>query len=224
MKKKPIVIYFVFFFTYILLYTISLIINSQFAISLTKPGASLLAFVAIAYFTKSISEQKGPIQIIRFAMLVWFLVDFFSAVGEISCLSAGEPLGDIYNLELIAYIIPRTITVFAAIRLYCTIIPKANKFQIFADLLTAVTCICTTLWFVFFKGKTPIIFDENVEKLVQLDVLAFGTLIYLLISLLGLGFLLLSWFYLQKNAAFIRSANDFIGDRFDIGLRPSSST
>ena len=77
MKKKPIVIYFVFFFTYILLYTISLIINSQFAMSLTKPGASLLAFVAIAYFTKSISEQKGPIQIIRFAMLVWFLVDFF---------------------------------------------------------------------------------------------------------------------------------------------------
>ncbi len=218
MKKKPIVIYFVFFFTYILLYTISLIINSQFAISLTKPGASLLAFVAIAYFTKSISEQKGPIQIIRFAMLVWFLVDFFSAVGEISCLSAGEHLGDIYNLELIAYIIPRTITVFAAIKLYCTIIPKANKFQIFADLLTAVTCICTTLWFVFFKGKTPVIFDENVEKLVQLDVLAFGTLIYLLISLLGLGFLLLSWFYLQKMRLSLGQRMILLGTALILGL------
>jgi PAS domain S-box-containing protein len=181
---------------YALVYLIATFIAADGLIILLKPGATLLAWVSMRFYTPMLDSNQTVKNLVSIAFLSWFVADVIAMVGELIILTAGITNPQFfYDLEIVLYAVSRIMILLTIAGLYRYVTKNTSKFQVIADLLTLATCIIITIWLVFFKPAA----GETMYLLINGSFLTIFSLFYICVSLFVQGLLLMNWLYFKDR-------------------------
>lgn len=96
---------------------------------LLKPGASLLAWVSMYYFTTMMKDNQVVKKLVVYAFMAWFIADVIAMVGELIIFSEAYNLVSFYNLEVVLYAISRVLMLIMIAALYSFVTKKPANFR-----------------------------------------------------------------------------------------------
>lgn len=180
---------------YAIAYLLTFALEYHQLMILLKPGASLLAWVSMYYFTTMMKDNQVVKKLVAYAFMAWFIADVIAMVGELIIFSEGYNLVSFYNLEVVLYAISRVLMLIMIAALYSFVTKKTSQFQVMADLMTLITCMGITVWLVFFK-PVP---QQQWALMIAGDLVKIFSFFYISLSLFIHGLLLLNWLYFKER-------------------------
>lgn len=180
---------------YAIAYLLTFALEYHQLMILLKPGASLLAWVSMHYFTTMMKDNQVVKKLVAYAFMAWFIADVIAMVGELIIFSEGYNLVSFYNLEVVLYAISRVLMLIMIAALYSFVTKKTSQFQVMADLMTLITCMGITVWLVFFK-PVP---QQQWALMIAGDLVKIFSFFYISLSLFIHGLLLLNWLYFKER-------------------------
>lgn len=180
---------------YALAYLLAFTLENDALVILLKPGATLLAWFSIRFFTPLVEVDQSLKKTIAYGLLAWFIADLIAMAGELIILAGGYDLISFYNLEVVLYTISRILILVTIAGLYGFVTKKTSQFQVIADMITLVVCMGITVWLIFFKTGPYL----QWSRMISGDLVAIFSLFYIVLSLFTQGLLLLNWLYFKER-------------------------
>lgn len=181
---------------YAIAYLLTFALEYQQLMILLKPGASLLAWASMHYFTTMMKDNQVVKKLIAYAFMAWFIADVIAMVGELIIFSEAYNLVSFYNLEVVLYAISRVLILITIAALYSFVTKKTSQFQVMADLMTLIACMGITVWLVFFKPAL----QQQWALMIAGDLITIFSFFFISLSLFVHGLLLLNWLYFKERA------------------------
>jgi len=180
---------------YALAYLLTVMLEYQMLMILLKPGATLLAWLSIHFFSPVREVNQTVKKILSYGFIAWFIADLIAMVGELVIVTGGYDRVNFYHLEVLLYAISRVLILATIAGLYDFVTKKTSQFQVIADLITLVVCMGITVWLVFFKPLPQVPWSLMISG----DLVTIFSFFYIVISLFAQGLLLLNWLYFKER-------------------------
>lgn len=202
MRKNNVKLLIITLVVYLVLLYISIVTKLYILTIVLKPCATLFAYISLVSIIHVTGEYKKIKNLISAALLCGFIINFINMTGDIIGITQGYDLIQFHNIIFGLYLISRLLIFVLAIEIYYIISLNLNRHMILSDIFTILSCCGITIW-IYFRGKTSMVTDENTLLLMRLDIITIFRMIFMIISLGIISLLLLSWFQLKNTAMVI---------------------